>query len=212
MAQFTAGRDYAEVDVSRRALHEIYLPPFRAAVEAGVAGIMPSFTDVSGIAMTAHRRLLTGMLREDWGFRGVIISDYNAIGELIPHGVAADMEEAAVLALKAGVDIDMMSGAYEQGTAVSTAKGARPHLRKSTWPCAVSLRMKFALGLFENPLRGLEQQSPGPDTIPAHRTSARDAARRSSCDGQERKTICCRWQNPSAALPPSARSPTSKAR
>ncbi len=174
----TAGRDYAEVDVSRRALHEVYLPPFKAAVEEGVAGIMPSFTDVAGIAMTAHRGLLRDLLRIKWGFKGIVISDYNAIGELIPHGVAHDMAEAATLALKAGIDIDMMSGAYEDGLPVALERGLVTMDEIDTAVRRV-LHMKEAMGLFENPLRGLEKISPGPDTIPEHRVSARDAARRS---------------------------------
>ncbi|MDF2116132.1 glycoside hydrolase family 3 N-terminal domain-containing protein [Roseiarcaceae bacterium H3SJ34-1] len=173
-----AGRDYAEVDVSRRALHEIYLPPFRAAVDAGVMGIMPSFTDVAGVAMTAHRPLLRDLLRDEWGFKGVIISDYNAIGELIAHGVAADLTEAAVLALRAGVDIDMMAGAYETGLAMALKEGA---VTMDDIDAAVRrvLELKFALGLFEDPLRGLSSVAPSPDSDPSRRASARDAARRS---------------------------------
>jgi beta-glucosidase len=174
----TAGRDYAEVDVSRRALHEVYLPPFKAAVEEGVAGIMPSFTDVAGIAMSAHRSLLHDLLREKWGFKGVIVSDFNAIGELIPHGVAHDLTEAAVLALKAGIDIDMMSGAYEQGLPVAIERGLVTMEEIDTAVRRV-LRMKESMGLFDDPYRGLELASPGPDAIPEHRASARDAARRS---------------------------------
>ncbi|MDH7797035.1 MULTISPECIES: glycoside hydrolase family 3 N-terminal domain-containing protein [unclassified Beijerinckia] len=174
----TAGRDYAEVDVSQRALHEIYLPPFQAAVEAGVMGIMPSFTDIAGVAMTAHKPLLHDLLRKRWGFEGVIISDYNAIAELIPHGVAADLTDAATQALKAGVDIDMMAGAYEQGLPVALERG---DVSMDEIDRAVRrvLKLKFALGLFDNPLRGLEDVSPTPDSDPSRRASARDAARRS---------------------------------
>ncbi|MDT2019502.1 glycoside hydrolase family 3 N-terminal domain-containing protein [Methylocella sp. CPCC 101449] len=173
-----AGRDYAEVDVSQRALEEIYLPPFQAAVEAGVLGIMPSFTDVAGVAMTAHKPLLDDLLRQQWGFEGVIISDYNAIAELIPHGVAADLTEAATLALKAGVDIDMMAGAYEQGLPVALERGA-VSMDEIDRAVRRVLKLKFALGLFDNPLRGLEDISPTPDSDPSRRASARDAARRS---------------------------------
>lgn len=173
-----AGRDYAEVDVSPRALHEVYLPPFKAAVEAGVGGIMPSFTDVAGVAMTAHRALLDDLLRRAWGFDGVIVSDYNAIAELIQHGVAEDLVQAAALALRAGVDIDMMSGAYAQGLPGALERGL---VEVAQIDAAVRrvLRMKQAMGLFDDPLRGLEKSAPGPDAIPSHRASARDAARRS---------------------------------
>ncbi|MGH6936462.1 MAG: glycoside hydrolase family 3 N-terminal domain-containing protein, partial [Methylocella sp.] len=110
-----AGRDYASADVSERLLHEVYLPPFAAAVVAGCSAIMPAFNDVAGIPMTVHVALLRDWLRRDIGFEGVIISDYNAIAELLRHGVAADLAEAAAAALLAGVDIDMMSDAYSKG-------------------------------------------------------------------------------------------------
>lgn len=174
----TAGRDYAEVDISQRALHEIYLPPFKAAVEEGVAGMMPSFTDVAGIAMSANRPLLHDLLRVQWGFGGVVVSDYNAIAELINHGVANDLVDAAVLALKAGIDIDMMSGAYEQGLPVALERGL-VSMDEIDMAVRRVLRMKADLGLFDDPYRGLDRQSPGPDAMPHHRASARDAARRS---------------------------------
>src|SRR5450631_4314797 len=119
----TAGRDYASVDISQRTLHEVYLPPFAAAVATGVAAVMPSFTDLAGIPMTSNPALLRGWLRDRMKFQGVIVSDYNAIGELIHHGVAADLAEAATLALKAGVDIDMMADAYRRGLPVALARG-----------------------------------------------------------------------------------------
>ena len=82
----TAGRDYASVDISERTLREVYLPPFAAAVAAGVAAVMPAFTDLAGIPMTAHAALLKGWLRRRLGFDGVIVSDYNAMAELMQHG------------------------------------------------------------------------------------------------------------------------------
>src|SRR6185312_5863148 len=111
----TAGREYASVDVSQRTLREVHLPPFTSAVASGVAAVMPAFTDLAGIPMTAHTELLRDCLRGELGFDGVLISDYNAIGELIRHGVAADLPEAAALAMNAGVDIDMMADAYRRG-------------------------------------------------------------------------------------------------
>ena len=84
-----AGRDYAPVDISERALAEIYLPPFRAAIDAGAVAIMPAFTDIAGVPMTANRALITGTLREKWGFTGVVLSDYGAVAELVRHGVAS---------------------------------------------------------------------------------------------------------------------------
>src|SRR5271163_2890084 len=119
----TAGRDYAPVDISERTLREVHLPPFAAAVAAGVAAVMPAFTDLAGIPMTANQAMLRGWLRGRLGFEGVIVSDYNAIAELIHHGIAADLPEAAALALKAGVDMDMMSGAYRGGLPEALNRG-----------------------------------------------------------------------------------------
>src|ERR1700675_136103 len=119
----TAGRDYASVDISERTVREVHLPPFAAAVTAGVAAIMPAFTDLAGIPMTANEAMLRGWLRDRLGFDGVIVSDYNAIAELIRHGVAADLTEAATLALKAGVDIDMMANAYRLGLPAALERG-----------------------------------------------------------------------------------------
>src|SRR5271166_2263840 len=119
----TAGREYASVDVSERTLREIYLPPFSAAVAAGAAAIMPAFVDIAGAPMTINAPLLKGWLRERAGFEGVVVSDYNAIAELLKHGVAGDLPEAAALALNAGVDIDMTSNAYAPGLPEALRRG-----------------------------------------------------------------------------------------
>jgi beta-glucosidase len=145
-----AGRDYASVDISERTLREVHLPPFEAAVSAGVAAIMPAFTDLAGIPMTAHTALLRDYLRGEAGFDGVLISDYNAIGELIRHGVATDLPEAAALALNAGVDIDMMAEAYRRGLPVALERGLVTRQQIDTAVRRV-LRLKEQLGLFDNP-------------------------------------------------------------
>ena len=148
----TAGRDYASVDISERTLHEVYLPPFAAAVATGVSAIMPSFTDLAGIPMTANAALLNGWLRGRSGFDGVIVTDYNAIGELMNHGIAADLAEAATLALKAGVDIDMMADAYRRGLPVALERG---WVTIGEIDAAVRrvLTLKKRLGLFDDPYR-----------------------------------------------------------
>src|SRR6185312_3342356 len=100
------------------------LPPFRAAVEAGVAAIMPAFIDLNGTPMTANAAVLRDLVRGQWGFSGVMISDYTSVGELVAHGVAADLAEASALALNAGVDIDLMgNGAYTQGLPLALKRG-----------------------------------------------------------------------------------------
>jgi beta-glucosidase len=147
-----AGREYAAVDISERSLHEIHLPPFAAAIASGAATVMPSFTDLAGVPMTANIALLRGWLREKHGFDGVIVSDYNAIGELINHGVAADLVEAATLALKAGVDIDMMADAYRRGLPTALERGLVTMAEIDTAVRRV-LTLKEQLGLFDDPYR-----------------------------------------------------------
>jgi beta-glucosidase len=186
-----AGRDYAPVDVSDRALAEIYLPPFKAAVDAGALAIMPAFTDVAGVPMTAHRGLLTGKLRDEWGFDGAIVSDYGAVGELVRHGVAADLAEAAALALNAGVDVDMMSLAYRRGLPQALDRGL---VTMAAIDSAVArvLSLKRHLGLFDDPYRRCA--SPDPET-PARRAARRAVAR----DAAVRSLVLL--QNRDAALP-----------
>jgi beta-glucosidase len=147
-----AGRDYASVDISERTLHEVHLPPFAAAVAAGVAAVMPAFNDLAGMPMTANQALLRGWLRGRLGFDGVIVSDYNAIAELVHHGIAADLPEAATLALKAGVDVDMMSGAYRSGLPVALNRGLVTMAEIDECVRRV-LNLKERLGLFEDPYR-----------------------------------------------------------
>ncbi len=148
----TAGRDYASVDISERTLREVYLPPFAAAVAAGVAAIMPAFNDLAGIPMTANKALLRDWLRGRLGFEGVIISDYNAIAELIRHGVAADLPTAAALALKAGVDIDMMANAYRSGLPLALERRLVSVAEIDASVRRV-LQLKERLGLFDDPYR-----------------------------------------------------------
>jgi beta-glucosidase len=148
----TAGREYASVDISDRTVREVHLPSFAAAVAAGVAAIMPAFNDLAGVPMTANVALLQGWLRKKLGFEGVIVSDYNAIGELIHHGIAADLAQAAALALKAGVDIDMMSDAYRHGLPAALDRGwvTRGEIDESVRRV---LTLKERLGLFDDPYR-----------------------------------------------------------
>ena len=132
----TAGIDYASVNISERELHEVYLPPFEAAVAAGAVAVMPAFNDLAGVPMTVHEPLLRGWLRERLGFDGVLISDYNAVAELLAHGVAGTRVEAAALALRAGVDIEMMGSIYRRGASAGARPRARQPWTRSTPPCA----------------------------------------------------------------------------
>jgi beta-glucosidase len=173
----TGGRDYASVDISERTLREVHLPAFAAAVRAGAAAIMPAFTDLAGIPMTAHKALLRDYLRGELGFDGVLVSDYNAIAELIYHGVAADIVEAAVLALKAGVDIDMMAEAYRKGLPVALERGLVTMGEIDECVLRV-LRLKERLGLFEDPYRR-GSSAEASETVAARRRLSRDVAAKS---------------------------------
>jgi beta-glucosidase len=171
----TGGREYAPVDVSDRQLEEVYLPPFAAAVASGVAALMPAFNDLAGVPVTGDRALLDGIVRGRWGFEGVVISDYNAIAELVAHGVAADLGEAATLALRAGVDVDMMGFAYREGLPVALARGAIVADDIDTAVRRV-LDLKIRLGLFADPFRAAPPADAA--TRAARRALARAAAAR----------------------------------
>lgn len=176
-----AGREYASVDMSERLLHEVYLPPFKAAVEAGVACIMPAFIDLNGTPMSIHVPLLRRLARESWGFDGVMVSDWGSVAELLVHGVAADPAEAAALALNAGVDIDMMGkGAYYDGLPEALDRGL---VTMATIDEAVRrvLQLKLRLGLFADPYRrcGSPEAIAATKAQPARRALAREAARKS---------------------------------
>jgi len=171
------GRDYASVDISERTLREVHLPAFAEAVRAGVAAIMPAFTELGGIPMTMHKALLKDYLRGELGFDGVVVSDYNAIRELIHHGVAGDVVDAAVLALKAGVDIDMMAEAYRKGLPVALERGLVTTDEIDECVRRV-LTLKERLGLFDDPYRrGSSAESA--ETMAARRRIARDVATKS---------------------------------
>ena len=172
----TAGREYASVEVSERTLREVYLPPFSAAVAAGVAAIMPAFIDIAGVPMSANAPLLQGWLRKELGFDGVLISDYNAVAELMNHGVAADAVEAAALALQAGVDIDMVSNSYVRGLPEALKRGL---VTMAAIDASVRrvLELKERLGLFDDPYRRGSAWPHGSREA-ERRELARDVARR----------------------------------
>ena len=144
------GRDYNTAEVSERTLREIYFPPFKAAIDAGAGSIMSAFEDLDGIPCTANSFLLTDVLRDEWHFHGIVISDWNAVNELITHGVAANGEDAAGKALTAGVDMDMVSRLYDQYGEQLVAEGK---ISMATIDRAVRrvLEAKYKLGLFEHP-------------------------------------------------------------
>jgi beta-glucosidase len=170
------GRDYNDVDASPYRMHNVVLPPFRAAIDAGVGAIMVGFHDLAGIPCTAHHELLRALLRDRWGFDGLIVSDYTAVAELVNHGVAADTKHAALLAFTAGIDIDMMSEAYVRYLPALVAEG-RIAEDAIDAACRRLLRAKQRLGLFEHPYRGLDPTHWHSTTLPTkNRALAREAA------------------------------------
>jgi beta-glucosidase len=174
-----AGRDYNTVDLSRRALLETYLPPYRAAFQAGARTAMSSFNEVDGVPASGNKDLLDDVLKRQWGFKGFVVSDWEAVSEMIPHGVVADRKQAAALAANAGLQMDMQSGCYLQNLAALVREGKVP---MATVDDAVRriLRVKFEAGLFDNPYRACDPARRAATTMSkAHLEAARDVARRS---------------------------------
>ena len=143
------GRDYAAADMSERTLRQVYLPPFHAAVDAGVATLMSAFDSLNGIPASGNAHLLDEILRREWKFKGFVVSDWNAVEELMNHGVAATKQDAALIAIKAGVDLDMWGNSYV--TLAAAVKDGR--LSQTVVDKAVRriLRAKFLAGLFDDP-------------------------------------------------------------
>ena len=145
-----AGRDYNTTEISEHTLRQFYLPPFHAAVDAGVASLMSAFNSLNGVPSTANPFTLRQVLRDEWNFRGLVVSDWNSVGELIPHGIAADGAAAARKAFMAGVDMDMVSSLYHDNLQAIVNSGHVPQVALDDAVRHV-LRVKFALGLFEHP-------------------------------------------------------------
>lgn len=174
-----AGREYNYADMSEAALEDRYLPPYKAALDAGAKCVMPSFNSVNGVPSIANRRLLRDILRTRWGFDGVVLSDYGAVAELIAHGAAEDEADAALLALKAGCDLEMMSSCYLHGLERLLAE-KRIDMAMIDECVMRILKYKEELGLFENP-NG--QADPGMEECQLsseHRGIARQAAEQSA--------------------------------
>ena len=172
-----AGRDYNSVDMSEHTLRSIFFPPFKAAVDAGVGTFMSAFNDLNGVPASGNRFTLTEVLRGEWKFDGLVVSDYNSVIELIDHGFAVDQAEAGKLALNAGVDMEMISRSY-----VTHGPG---HVKDGRIPLAVVdeavrrvLRIKFRAGIFERPYADAEHEKKSMLTANS-RAAAREIAARS---------------------------------
>ena len=147
------GRDYNSTEITDMTLADVYLPPFKDVVEAGCQTFMSSFNEINGRPLCGNGKLLTGVLRDEWGFDGFVVTDWNAVMELIVHGVAEDEKDAAAQALEAGSDMDMLGACYPENLVAHVKEGS---LDEALVRQAVAriLRVKFRLGLFENPWAG----------------------------------------------------------
>ena len=173
------GRDYNSVELSQRTLRDDYLPAYRAAVDAGCEMVMTSFNTLDRVPSAANEWLLKEVLRKEMGFCGMVISDWNALQELLAHGIAEDGEEAAFLALRAGVEMDMVSPVYIKNLKALVEKGRVPE----KWIDEAAMRvlgLKNKLGLFENPFKDLSEEEEEKTLLcPGHRALARECAEKS---------------------------------
>jgi len=167
------GRDYNTASLSENVLRDIYLPPFEAAIEEGVATFMTSFNDVNGVPATGSRYLLQNVLRGEWGFDGLVVSDWESVTEMIAHGFAADDKDAARLAANAGVDVEMTSRTYEDYLHELIDEGAFSQAQLDELVRNI-LRVKLRLGLFENPY--IDRSRDDVILSDAHLAASREAA------------------------------------
>jgi beta-glucosidase len=173
------GRDYNSVDMSERTLWETYLPPFKAALDAGASTFMTSFNDLNGVPATGNSHLLRDILKGKWGFTGFVVSDWRSVDEMVDHGYAADNKDAARIALNAGVDMDMQSGVY-QANLVQLVREKKVKLADVDDAVRRVLRKKFELGLFDDPYKFSDpERERAALNDPEHRKAARDIAAKS---------------------------------
>jgi len=174
-----AGRDYHTVDISDRVLRETYLPPFKAAMDAGAGTFMTSFNEVDGMPASGSRYLLTDILRKEWGYDGFVVTDYTSINEMVKHGVVANERQAAKLSIEAGVDMDMQGATFYDHMSALVTTG-KVELKVVDQAVKRILRAKAALGLFEDPYRYSDEKRQKRYVLaPEHRTAAREAAGKS---------------------------------
>lgn len=170
-----AGRDYNTTDMSLVRMFNVYLPPYKAAVDAGAGSVMASFNDVNGIPATANKFLLTDVLRKRWGFNGFVVTDYTGINELVQHGLG-DLQTVSALALKAGVDMDMVGEGFLTTLKKSLGQGKITQAQID-FACRKVLEAKYKLGLFANPYKYCDEHRAATDIFTfANRTAARRIA------------------------------------
>ena len=170
-----AGLDYNTVDMSRLRMYNEYLPPYKAAVDAGAGSVMASFNDIDGVPATANKWLLDDLLRQDWGFKGFVVTDYTGIYEMIAHGIG-DLKEVTARALNAGIDMDMVSEGFLTTTIKAIEEG-RTKKSEVDQACRRILEAKYKLGLFANPYKYCDIERAKIEVYnPEHRAEARKIA------------------------------------
>ncbi|NKI25477.1 beta-glucosidase BglX [Arenibacter sp. 6A1] len=193
------GRDYNSVDMSRVKMFNEYLPPYKAAIDAGVSSVMTSFNDVDGIPASGNKWLLTDLLREQWGFNGFVVSDYTSVNEMIAHGLG-DLQAVSALALNAGLDMDMVGEGFLTTLKKSLEEG-KVSEEQITQACRRILEAKHKLGLFEDPYRYIDAKRPAKDILSdENRKVAREAATRSFVLIKNHKNVLPLKRNAKIAL------------
>ncbi|SEK40842.1 beta-glucosidase [Parapedobacter koreensis] len=173
-----AGRDYNTTDMSLHRMYNEYLPPYKAAIDAGAGSVMTSFNDINGVPATANKWLMTDVLRKQWGFDGFVVTDYTAVNELIDHGLG-DLQDVSALSLKAGVEMDMVGEGFLTTLKKSLEEGkvSEADIDRA---CRLVLEAKYKLGLFEDPFRYCDEERAKQVILnPAHLAKAREAAGKS---------------------------------
>jgi len=173
-----AGRDYNTVDMSKRKMYEEYLPPYKAAIDAGAGSVMSAFNELDGVPATGNRWLMTDLLRKQWGFSGFVVTDYNAINEMVAHGMG-DTVQAGALALNAGIDMDMMSSNFVENLS-GLLKAGKVSVEQINAACKRVLEAKYKLGLFDDPYRYINEDRAAreimsPDKLEAARNIGRQS-------------------------------------
>lgn len=173
-----AGRDYNATDMSLHRMYNEYLPPYKAALDAGAQSIMTSFNDINGVPATANKWLLTDLLRNQWKFKGLVVTDYTAVNELIDHGLG-DLQQVTALSLNAGVDMDMVGEGFLTTLKKSLQEG-KVKQEDIDRACRLVLEAKYKLGLFEDPYRYCNEERAKTEILkPEHLKLAREAAGKS---------------------------------
>lgn len=173
-----SGRDYNTTDMSLHRMYNEYLPPYKAAIDAGAGSVMTSFNDINGVPATANKWLMTDLLRKQWGFDGFVVTDYTAVSELIDHGLG-DLQQVSALSLKAGVEMDMVSEGFLNtlGKSLKEGKVTEEQINNA---CRLVLEAKYKLGLFDDPFRYCNDARAKKEILtPANLQAAREVATQS---------------------------------